>query len=398
MCALTLGSTVIISPHLIRELGVLWGTLSMAVITLIQYYAACVFAISTCKFLRENIITRTTRYAYQVIAEAAGGDKLRLLSVVTLYLGRICGAISNLLLAASTLMAILPTSTISTSNSIRVWATVLILLTTPLSFLGTFSDLKFPVILGLAASIVSSIGIIVNCGLVRYFYSGVNFAVFQTSEPQKSAFISLGSLFYLTASSANIPNICILCKEPEKILRPTTVNYLLNYIVFLVTGLIPYYTFNGNISASVITTFNDVIKRHADFTAFKIITYAVQGLMLFHFLIAVLLNLNPIFLHFEKTLGVAFEWSWKRVGCRTFIMFGILGVCLAIPHFGFAVSITGGVPLTIICAILPLYMYTRVFELSIHLRLAVYFIMLFVAVLILGNLVESIKDAVNNKY
>lgn len=390
ICALTMGSGVILCPYVIRELGAISGSIAIAIIALIQYYSACVLGFSTTKCLDENLLTRSSRYTYQILAEIVGGSRLRLLSVITLYAATLSAAISDVLLSASILKDVIQIN-VSYSNAIRLFAFIVILVLTPISYLGTFADLKLPIKFGLWSSILSGIGIVVNCILVETYYpNATNQITTETSDKQQNIFVSLGSIFFFTAGSICIPNICVICKEPEKIGRSITASYIVNFLVFLVIGLVPYFVFKGNVSPSTIDTFTKFYNQYPSFTLFKVITHVIQVLMLSHFMVAFLINMNIVFLHMEKILAIPYHWNRKRFVIRTGCMLGVLVVCAAFPEFEFAVSLSGGVPMAIIGTLLPLYFYIHICETDIKVQIVVYGLMVIIVVLILGNLVGNI--------
>ena len=86
------------------------------------------------------------------------------------------------------------------------------------------------------------------------------------------------------------------------------------------------------------------------------------------------------------------EFSWKRILVRTSYMSIILGVCLLIPKFEFYISIAGGVPLTLTTIILPLVIYTRLFEMSIYKKMVSYLVLFAATLFAFGNLALSIKN------
>lgn len=386
------GSAFIISPYLVRELGVLPYTLCFTLITLLQYYASCLLGLTTWRFLNENMIVKTTRYAYQRIAEASGGKTLRFISVFAEYLFLTCYSITGLLFASSTVIDFFPKGFLTRGNATRLSSAIFAAILIPLSNLGTFSDIQIPVTICLVTAIASMFGILINCTLLCYFYGGLDLTNIGIKEEHQSIFMSLGAIFFKTSSSVIVPNLCILSKSPGRILRPVTLSYVMAYIVILFSALLPYYTFDGNVSASTLRTFNHVLSKYQNLIAFKIITYCIRILMAIHYTLAVQLYSNALFLHLENTLHIPYKWNWKRPFLRMCFILGILLICLALPRFRFAVSLAGGVPGALICVLLPLFMYTKVFELDTCKRNGVYFLIAVASVINLGALLESVRS------
>lgn len=70
------------------------------------------------------------------------------------------------------------------------------------------------------------------------------------------------------------------------------------------------------------------------------------------------------------------------------------GVCLAMPEFEVAIGLAGGVPLALLGIILPIFFYTRIFEIHLTTKIFLYIVILLILVFVSGNLVESIRKLV----
>jgi len=112
-----------------------------------------------------------------------------------------------------------------------------------------------------------------------------------------------------------------------------------------------------------------------------------------------LLTLNPCYQHIEHVCNVPSNMGWKRVVARTSLMLFVLAVCVCVPRFAPILSVTGGVPFTLVGIIFPIIIYIRLFQVNIYKKVALLLLLLSTVVFVLGNFISSVSDLLaQNKY
>ena len=167
-------------------------------------------------------------------------------------------------------------------------------------------------------------------------------------------------------------------------------------VTFSACGILPYLVFGQHTLPSTITTFYQVInsRQGNDVIAFHVVTITIQVLLLVHLTMAIILIMNPLFLHCEDTLGVAPGFSLKRVGIRSGFMLFILVVCLLLPAFQSVISLAGGLPVCLISIFLPIVIYLNLYELQLYKKVFVLVVLFVLGAFVAGNLIASVQNII----
>ncbi|XP_071486415.1 uncharacterized protein [Diadema antillarum] len=85
----------------------------------------------------------------------------------------------------------------------------------------------------------------------------------------------------------------------------------------------------------------------------------VSVLLLFHFVAVLVMSNNPLFHELEHKFDVPHEFSWKRVVLRTLIFMVELLIVESFPHFAIVTSLTGGICMTALALIAPIFIHLK---------------------------------------
>ena len=305
MVGFTLGAGILVMPFIVRELGIVVWTSCLIGALVIQCTCTYILNVSTQHLLEQNCEGKVIRDAYQAVAELSGGIMLRNASVLFMYISHMSICIALLLVSGTILADVVPIGPFSHANHVRIWTTIIIVVLTPIMYLGTYSELRVPAIIALVTSLTSATAIIVNSILAKCIDTIKSDVIAKDKDVHKSFLIHLGTIFFVSnGATLTIPNITVLSTEPKKLIKYIIACYVTLCLVFLLAGLVPYFVFGENLLPSITSTFDDVIKRTDSFIAFKIVTMVIQLLMLLHLIMASILAMNPCFLHQEEYLNI----------------------------------------------------------------------------------------------
>lgn len=303
MFGFSLGTGILLISYSLRQLGLIPWFCALTVIILLQFMATHMINVCTRQMIEERGCS-TIRDPYQATAELAGGRILRQFSLILMYTTNFIIAVSLFLLSASTITTFIPIRAISHAHNIRVWVSIVIAVLTPVTFLGTYSDLKIPSIIAVTTALISATAVVINCILKLYIYPNNTKQVVYVKE---SAFLPLGSLIFMTAgASITVSNLTVLTPAPRKLLNPIAATYILIFLIYMIVGPVPYYTFHENVMSSILATMSAVNNGagDSDVGVFRVITILVQVLMLIHLTMASILAVNPIQLLLEDSLNI----------------------------------------------------------------------------------------------
>lgn len=308
MVGSTIGSGILIMPNIIRQLGVIYWLAVLFIILLIQLFVTYIINKSVTHVMDQtDDVTEIIREPYQAIAEKCGGIRLRRFSVFFMYFCNIFFSLSLFLLAANILATFVPIGEFGISTRTRIWMTIIIIVVTPIMYLGTYSNLKVPAITATVSSLLSALCIIVNSFLNLFLYRDTTAreSVAKEALTRGEVFLTVGTILFTTlGTSLVMPNITVLSTNPKQVSRPIIGSICVIGLCLTLMGLIPYYAFDGIVSPSILTTFEHVIRYNKEVIAFSSLTMVVELLMFIHLMMAAILVLNPVFLHLEEFLSI----------------------------------------------------------------------------------------------
>lgn len=390
------GSAVVILPYTVLTLGPVTWMLFVAIVVVITGYCAYLNNQSTCYLIAQSKTDQVLRDPYPAIGELAAGPIFRNVVSVTMYVAMVTNSLAYMLLAASLLNDTFPFHDWLHYNSVRMWAFILCIPVAPLMFFGSFVDLMGAATFAISASTISLLAIFTNCMAARFSYDAQSYS-FTPSKPitDNDIFITFGLItFTVSGPSFALPNILVHVKERKKFPHTLAYTFMTIFILYVFSGTIPFAIFGEHTGQMVTQTFWGLAKRHPDSLAIPILTAICDISMAMHLLLEAILVINPLYQHVEDYLDIPRRINIKRIGVRTCGIIVILVSCLAFPSFRSVLSIVGGVPLTLVGIIYPLFIHTMIFENNVYTKILHAVLATFFLVFMIGNLGVSIFELV----
>lgn len=364
------GTAVIVLPNTVVRLGpVLWIHFITAVVATTAY-CAYLNNQSTQSFLETQTTSEDVRDVYFAVAELAAGQIFRKFVAVCSYVAMLTSSVGFVLLGSSLLSDAFPIDNYSYYNSIRIWVLVASVVLAPFMYPDNFKDLIVTANFAVIASVIASIAVFTNCMVYRFFET--NNSTDKRIDLHKSIdandiFISFGLITFAVAGpSFELPNILIHVKEPKKFAPTVIYVFVLIYVIYIFTSTIPYIVFGDQISNIVTQAFRSLRGEKQRIAIINIMTIICDVSMSLHLIMESVLVINPLYQHIEDMWIVPRGgFHWKRVVIRTCGILFILACCLVFPRFQSVLSIVGGVPLTFVGIICPIYIYERLFDVGL---------------------------------
>ena len=382
------GSAVIILPNTVLELGPLTWILSISMVISITGYCAYLNNQSMCYLLGETKSVDALRDPYLAIAQLAGGPLFRKIVAVVMYIAMISSALAFVLLSASLMSDVFPFHNLYRYNSIRIWVVITCLAVAPLMYFGSFVDLKGAAIFSVTASTVSLIAIFINCIILRFYYDVRSSRILHPNKTihDTDVFVTFGLITFAVAGpSITLPNIVVHVSKRNKFSSTIAGTFGVIFIIYVFCGTIPYAIFGLQTSEMVTTTFNRMHQKYKGSYVLQIFAIICNVSMSLHLLLESILIINPLYQHAENLLDIPRRINWKRIAVRTCALAIILVSCIAFPTFRSVLSIVGGVPMTLLGIIFPLYIHTRIFDNNVFTKVLHAVVTVFFLVFIIGN-------------
>ena len=309
MLGITLGSGTLLQPFLIRQLGIL-GWFGCLILTMSSCsLTATLLAKSTARVLDENDTGSLVRDPYQLVTEKSCGRNMRLVLVLLTYFTLLTNCMSMLLLSSSILSNLIPIPHINDIDTVRVWSTVLVGVLTPITYLGTYAELRLPALLSVTTGVSSVSLILVNSLLYRFvFEKPGDFNQTKIQNADQIFFIPLGTVLFSAGGAGIAPNIVSVSTSRSQIHKSFIGAFSCAFVGLIVSGIAPYLVFGDFARSNTVSTFHSVInnggREHDQIRAFIVITTLIDVIMMLDTCTSIVLLMNPLFLHMEKMVGI----------------------------------------------------------------------------------------------
>lgn len=305
MVSLSYGSAVVILPYTMSQLGpIIWTVYTASIIFVLAF---CTVLLKECcvHMMGERPDYAKIRHPYQKLAEIVVGKRFGKVVMVTLYICLVSSTFAYLLLAATCLNNMIPTS-LDYYTNIRIWILVCFCVALPFMLGGSYSNMQFHAIFAVTSSFVAMICILVLCLVVRFQYGVYTKKFLATpSITHKNFFIIFGDITFAAAGPAlALPNIIVLVKSPEKFHRSIIFSHFIVFLIYVLCATVPYAVFNGNVSPTITDTFSVYFNGLGNPAGCNILLIVCQACVAAHFILVSILSMNPVFLSLEDSFNV----------------------------------------------------------------------------------------------
>ena len=307
MVATMFGTTIVVHPYIAKMFGLFAWFLIVT---------SCLVMAAFCSVLLKDVIVYSSkkieslalfRDPYVQVSEIVVGKRFARLVQVTLYIVMVLIVLGCQLIAATNLVNIIPVN-LEYYNRVRVWLLVCYLIQLPFSLRGTTKDSGSPGLIAFVLSIFSACSIQLLCGVAHFYYKVDSSYVLNSPRlpsPQTKEFITFFKLigecwFTALGISLLLPNIIVIAKKPKSFEYPILCSYCILFILYAVSGVVPYLVFGDNVDENVLDTLNKVVVAYKMSPVWVTLLTMVEISLSAHFIIVSDLLIKPVFLSLEQ--------------------------------------------------------------------------------------------------
>jgi len=387
---MSFGTGSITMPFMASLAGPVSFFLMLTTIMLLSAYCCCLIAdcaVYTLKHCGEDEITRDPLLC---IIGVAFGDKIRKIMSVVIVVILLVNIPGYILICATTIGTFIHNDAISYNNNIRIGVAITCFIVLPFLLKGTYKELG-------VAAFVAAISVLTAFVLIQFeshHLGSTDLELKYYDNKINNFYIKLftftGTItFAFTGQPLFLSNLVTNIENPESIKISVISAYSLLYCCTLFAGLFPYFMLGDSIHPSIINTL-EKFKPLSEY--WKVVLFMIKIATLIHFMLAIVLYLNPVLLIFEKWFNTEKGLSLKRSLIRSAVII-VLGIfCIIFTNFSTILSLVGGGPNVVIAVILPVVMYNKIMESCfIEKLISVIIVLLMVAAVIGSTMSETIQ-------
>jgi len=387
---MSFGTAPLTMPFMASLAGPVSFFLMLTTITLLSAYCCCLIAdcaVYTLKHCGEDEIFRDPLLC---IIGVAFGDKIRkimLVVIVVIFLVNIPGYI---LVCATTIGTFIHNDAVSYNNNIRIGVAITCCIILPFLLKGTYKELGFVSFVVVISNPTAFVLIQFECHHLGFSDLDLKYYDNKINNFYITLFTFIGTItFSFTGTQLFLANLVTNIENPESLKISFISAQSLIYCCTLFAGLFPYFMLGDSIHPSIINTL-EKFKPLSEY--WKVVLLLIKIATLIHFMLAIVLYLNPVLLIFEKWFNTEKGLSLKRSLIRSAVII-VLGIfCIIFTNFSAILSLVGGGPNVVIAVILPVVMYCKIMESCfIEKLINVVIVLLMVAAVIGSTMSETIK-------
>ena len=312
MVSMSFGSSVLIMPHTVKQLGwvifsvnISWSFLILAFCAVLLK-ESCVHVMMKHKdHLKEDAISRDP---YPIVAELTVGKRFAFLLEATMFVALIANTLAFLLLGATTMNQVLPLG-FTYYNRIRVWLMIEFVTVLPFMMIGSFNDLNMTAFMSVFTSSIATICIFCVSVFAKLHYGAktsqfVTIAVVGPPHQKESMFKIFGEIMFAAAGPALLlPNIIVLLRKPAKFRSPIISSHIFVLVLYVILATVPYLVFGQKVQPSIMDTLNDAIVSLGMSSFWLSVVTLAEIALVIHFAMVSVLCANPVFLNLEEKLS-----------------------------------------------------------------------------------------------
>lgn len=305
MVSLSYGSAVVILPFTMSQLGpIVWTVYTAGIISVIAF-STILLKECAVHIMGERDDFAMIRHPYQKIAELIAGKAFSQCVLFALYICLVSSSLAYILLAATCLNNIIPTSFDYYTN-IRIWITICFSVSLPFMLYGTYRDMHLHAVLAVVTSFIAMVCIMILSLVVKYHFK--TFPQEFLSIPKldhKNFFIIFGDIIFAVAGPAlAIPNIIVLVETPQKFHYSIIFSHVVVFLIYVVCATVPFAVFGGMVHPTVTDTLGYFYTSLGKPVYSKVLLVVCQGCIATHFILVSILSMNPVFLSLENSFNV----------------------------------------------------------------------------------------------
>ncbi|XP_065681863.1 uncharacterized protein LOC136095354 isoform X1 [Hydra vulgaris] len=257
-----------------------------------------------------------------------------------------------LLLSANQISSIVSKNigSLKPQNEFRVFVLICGLVLLPFTWLNSPKEIWQFALAASLCTIIACIFIIIRTSMYLY-ENGVASNDKRTTETFKSFFSAFGTIAFAFGGAIDFPSLQTDMKLPDKFPLAAILAFIAVLFMYIPVAVLPYLAFGSTVDGNILKTLKN-LERNGKF----MITMS-EVVITLHLLFTFVITINPISRQLETYFKTEHNFGRTRVILRSSIVFFIIGISEAVPHFGVILSIVGGTTVTMTSFILPCYFY-----------------------------------------
>ncbi|XP_066935871.1 sodium-coupled neutral amino acid symporter 2-like [Clytia hemisphaerica] len=394
------GSASILLPGVVSQVGV-GSFFLMLFFYLILSYACTMLA----NYVFGDLLSKTPendeslRRPLQYCTERAFGKKswLNMLFTCIQISSNLSLVVSCTMFAATILESALPILplNLNSSNLTRIWLLITFLGLLPTQMIGSFKELGFVGPSAVFFSVTALFLVIVSGYIVQANNilppDPLTKSVLEKSlpwidyTPPYTFFSVSGTIFFsLAGYMLVLPSLAAIDPDTESLNRTVTTSAICVYILYCAAGYVTYLLFSDYvIEVSIVDTIQRIAKG-AENSTLLVLAKIIEALLVLHFVCAICLAGNPVYLYLESVFTVPNEFCWKRFILRTLIFGACNLIVIVFPKLSQFVSWLGGGFLFNLATFVPIILYLCLCETSLTTKVFCWFLFTLSLVIAIG--------------